>query len=134
MAVAQHSLHHLHDLREAVATIASLAPQLVVDELGWDLLDDATGGWYEGQRRMLVAAGRQPRGPALAEWQSYHAGLPAFETIRSALATRFTGRWFEPRPYLYRYLGGETTLALEQTLIDAKAIRPLGFRWAGARR
>ena len=133
-AVAQRSLHHLDDLDAAVTKLAGLAPLLVVDEFAWDLLDEPTGEWYEGQRRVLLAAGREPEGPPLVDWQEHHAGLHGFEAMRSALAKRFVGRRFEPQPYLYRYLGGEATRLLEEALIDAHAIRPLGFRWVGSAR
>jgi hypothetical protein len=37
-------------------------------------------------------------------------------------------------PFLYRLLGGVATEVLEQALIDAGAIRPIGFRYAGVPR
>lgn len=132
--VAQRSLHHVLDLPAAVAKIADLTPRLVVDEFAWDLLDAPTGRWYDEQRRELAGAGREPPGPPLAEWEEHHRGLHGFEAMRSALATRFVGRRFEPRAHLYRYLGGEPLRELEESLIGAAAIRPLGFRWVGIRR
>ncbi len=35
---------------------------------------------------------------------------------------------------LYRWLGGPASEALEAGLIEADAIRPIGFRYAGVRR
>ena len=131
VVLAQRSLHHITDVDAATAKLARLAPLLVVDEFAWDLLDEPTGEWYEGQRGALVAAGREPEGPPVAAWEEHHAGLHGFEAMRSALAKHFVGRRFEPQPYLYRYLGGEATRDLEQTLIDTRVIRPLGFRWVG---
>ncbi len=34
-------------------------------------------------------------------------------------------------PYLYRWLGGTSSVPLEETLIGADAIEPVGVRWAG---
>jgi SAM-dependent methyltransferase len=132
--VSQRTLHHVDDLAAAVAKIADVAPLLVVDDFGWDLLDEPTGEWYEGQRGTLVAAGGAPHGPTLTGWYRHHAGLHGFDAMRSALAQRFVGRRFEPQPYLYHYLGGEATEAAERRLIDGGAIRALGFRWIGLRR
>lgn len=133
-AVARWSLHHIADLRRAVAKIASLAPLLVVEEFAWDLVDEPTGEWYEEQRRDAVAAGRELRGPPLAAWEEHYRGLHGFEAMRSALAREYVGRRFEPWPFLYRYLGGDETEALERAAIADGSIRALGFRWAGLRR
>src|SRR5207245_1121725 len=43
-------------------------------------------------------------------------------------------RVLEWRPYLYRWLEGPATESLEEGLIAAEAIRPIGFRWVGSRR
>jgi SAM-dependent methyltransferase len=134
VVIAQRSLHHITDLDAAVAKLAELAPRLVVDEFAWDVLDGPTAEWYEGQRRVLAAAGHEPDGPPVAEWREHHAGLHGFDAMRSALVKKFVGVRFESMPYLYRYLGGEATRDLEQTLVDTGAIRPLGFRWVGRRR
>jgi hypothetical protein len=47
---------------------------------------------------------------------------------------RFEERHFERIPYLHRYLGGVATAQLEETLVRADAIRPLGFRFVGIAR
>jgi SAM-dependent methyltransferase len=132
--VAQRSLHHLQGLRDGVGKIAELAARIVVDDFGWELIDESTGEWYEGRRREFAAAGRAPSGPPLTEWEQHHRGLHGFEAMRSELAKRFVGRRFEPQPYLYRYLGGDGDEELERSLIAARVIRPLGFRWVGTRR
>ena len=58
--VAVRSLHPIRDLAYGLDRIAALlrpgAP-LVVDEIGWDLMDEATLDWLYGQRRALAAAG-----------------------------------------------------------------------------
>ena len=47
------------------------------------------------------------------------------------LEPRFETRFLEWRPYLYRWLGGPASEALECALVEADAIRALGFRYAG---
>jgi SAM-dependent methyltransferase len=135
LAVAERVLHHVHPLEPAFAKLASLAPVLVLDEFAWDRIDEPTRDWYEGQHRALRAAGREPHGPPdLADWRSRWDGLHPSHTIRAELAARFDERLYEDRPYLYRWLDGPASEPLERTLIDAGAIRPIGFRWVGEAR
>ena len=68
------------------------------------------------------------------EWETDHLGLHGFEALRAAVDARFDERAFVPTPLLYRMLGGVSTEVLEQALVDGGAIRPLGFRYAGAAR
>ena len=137
--VASHVLHHVRDLDAAVERIEGLLRPggvLVVDEFGWDRLDETTLDWFYGQRRALAAAGHgeAPASPeALREdWEGHHLGVHRFETLRAAFAARFEEVEFVPMPHLYRKLGGASSEVLEQALIDAGAIQALGFRWAGA--
>ncbi len=132
--VAGRVLHHVHDLEPAVAKIARLAALVVVQDFGWDLLDAPTAAWYEGQRRALAAAGRETGAPSSADWGAYHEDLHRFEELRSALDAVFEERLFVRIPLLYRYLNGVASARLEQSLIDAGAIRALGFRFVGVRR
>jgi hypothetical protein len=84
---------------------------------------------------LLVAAGREPKGPSdLAEWQGRHPDLHPYETLRAEVDARYDERHFEWRPYFYRWLGGPASESLEEGLIEAGAIRPIGFRYAGVRR
>jgi len=130
--VAGRVLHHVHPLETALDKLAALAPLLVVDEFAWNHMDAPTVDWYERHHRTLAAAGREPKGPAnLAEWRERHQGLHPYETLRSALDARYDEEHFEWRPYFYRWLGGPATEALESTLIDAGAIRPIGYRYVG---
>lgn len=134
--VASRAFHHMSDLdaslRRVVAILACGGP-FVVDEFAWDRLDAATAEWYEGQRRVLIAAGREPKGVPVADWKAHHARLEVhgFDLLRAALGRHFHERFFEEVPYLWRYLDGEVSLALEQTLVAAGAIQPLGFRFVG---
>jgi SAM-dependent methyltransferase len=130
--VAGRVLHHVHPLGAALDKLAGLAPLLVLDEFAWNHMDEPTVDWYESQHRLLVAAGRRPKGPPdLAEWRERHAGLHSYETLRAELDARYEAELFEWRPYLYRWLDGPASEALESALIDAGAIRPIGVRYVG---
>jgi SAM-dependent methyltransferase len=136
--VAVLSLHHIRDLDAALAKIASLLRPdgvLVVDEFGWDLFDEPTTEWFWGQKRALAAAGGAPP-PASpeelrAEWDADHLGLHGFEALRSELEAHFETSAFERVAYLHRQLGGPSSEVLEAALVDARAIVPLGFHFAG---
>ncbi len=133
--VAGRVLHHVDPLGPALDKLAGLAPLLVLDEFAWNHMDDPTVEWYEGQHRLLRAAGRNPKGPPdLADWRAKHAELHPYETLRAELDARYEQRQFEWQPYFYRWLEGPATEGLEEALIAAGAIRPIGFRYAGVRR
>jgi hypothetical protein len=130
--VAGRVLHHVHPLTSALDKLARLAPQLILDEFAWNRMDEPTIDWYESQHRVLVAAGREPKGPSdLAEWRARHTDLHPYETLRAEVDERYDERHFEWRPYFYRWLEGPATESLEAALIAAGAIRPIGFRYAG---
>lgn len=97
---------------------------LVLEQPAPELLDDPTRDWFEGQRRALAAAGIEARG----EWAVPQLPL---DELRRKLDARFEERFAGFGPYLYRDLGGPATLALEEGLIDAGAIRALAFRYVG---
>jgi hypothetical protein len=130
--VAGRVLHHVDPLGPALDKLAGLAPLLLLDEFAWNHMDDPSVEWYEGQHRLLRAAGRQPKGPPdLTEWHARHSDLHAYETLRGELDARYDTQHFEWRPYFYLWLGGPASEALESTLIDAGAIRPIGWRYVG---
>jgi hypothetical protein len=134
-AIAARVLHHVTPLEPAVEKLARLAPLLLVDEFAWDRLDRPTQNWYEGQHRLLEAAGAEPGGPSdLDAWREEHADLHPSGAVRAALAERYDERVYEDRPYLYRWLRGPSSEALEQELVDRGAIRPLGYRCVFVRR
>jgi SAM-dependent methyltransferase len=133
--VAGRVLHHVDPLGPALAKLAALAPLLLLDEFAWEELDESTRDWYESQYRMLVASGQQPPGPPdLARWREEHQDLHPSDVLLRELASRYDEQLREPRPYLYHWLGGVATEALEDGLIAAGAIRPLGLRYAGVSR
>jgi hypothetical protein len=134
-AVAGRVLHHVHPLAPALDKLVALAPLLLADEFSWDRIDAATQDWYESQHALLRAAGHEPRGWAsLDEWRARHPGLHREETLRAELDARYETRFFERVPYLHRWLRGPASESLERTLIDAGAIEPLGWLYAGVAR
>ena len=132
--VAGRVLHHVDPLGPALDKLQRLAPLLVLDEFAWNHMDEPTIEWYESQHRVLCAAGHDAKGPpSIAEWRTRHADLHPYETLRAEVDARFEERHFEWRPYFYRWLDGPASEALEEGLIAAGAIRPIGFRYAGVR-
>jgi hypothetical protein len=130
--VAGRVLHHVNPLGESLDKLARLAPLLLVDEFAWNLIDETAQDWYEGQHRMLRAAGSEPYGPAsLEEWRLRHSGLHPDELLLRELRARYDEVAFERIPYMHRWLGGPSSEGLEQSLIDAGAFPAIGYRWAG---
>jgi SAM-dependent methyltransferase len=136
--IASYSLHHIRDLEPALDLIVVLlAPggMLLLDEFGWDLVDEQTLDWLFGQKRALAAGGHgeapASRDALREEWETEHLGLHGFEALRTAVDARFEGREFVRTPFFHRHLGGVATEVLEQALVHAGAIQPLGFRYAG---
>jgi hypothetical protein len=130
--VAGRVLHHVDPLGPALDGLAALAPLLVLDEFAWNHVDEATERWYESRRRELVAAGAEPKGPPSLElWRWEHPGLHPYETLRAEVDARYSERHFEWRPYFYRWLADPDTEELEERLIAAGEIRPIGYRYTG---
>jgi SAM-dependent methyltransferase len=130
--VASRSLHHIHDLAEAVEKIEQLLrPKglFVLDEHACDRLDQETARWYLEQRA------HDPGAPSslqacLADWEADHQGLHGYAAIRDELDRHFTERFFRWMPYLY----GELSSVSEEeecALIEAGAIQAMGFRYVG---
>jgi hypothetical protein len=133
-AVAGRVLHHVRPLGESLDRLAELAPLLLVDEFAWDRIDDAAQDWYEGQHRLLRAAGVEPYGPGdLDEWRLRHSDLHPHDVLLAGLRARYEERRLEWVPYFHRWLGGPSSEALEQALTDARAFPAIGWRWAGTR-
>jgi SAM-dependent methyltransferase len=131
--VAGRVLHHVNPLDESVGRLARRAPLLLVDEFAWNLIDAAAQDWYEAQHRMLRAAGAEPYGPAsLDDWRLRHQGLHSDDVVLGALRDRYEEIVFERVPYMHRWLGGPSSEALEQSLVDAGAFPEIGYRWAGS--
>ena len=115
--VASFSLHHVHDLDAVLDQLRGLlAPEgvVILDEFGWDLLDEQTVEHYD----------LDP-----TEWRAEHDDLHGFERLRGALEARFREQHFSPGPYFSRHLGADEDE--EHELIAAGKIRALGFRYVG---
>ena len=132
--VASHSFHHMVNLDQNLDRVATLLGgdgRLILDEFAWERFDEPTADWYEGQRRVLLAALQNRRAPSAEEWLDHHADVHRSETIRAALTARFEELAFERVPHLWRYLSGPATAELEESLIASGAIQALGFRFVG---
>ena len=133
--VAGRVLHHVRPLGEGLDRLAELGPMLLVDEFAKELIDPAAEDWYEGQYRLLAAAGAEPPGPpSLVEWRGRHPDLHPEAVLLEALRARYEERAFERVPYLHRWLDGPSSEALEETLTSVGAFPAIGWRWAGVRR
>jgi SAM-dependent methyltransferase len=133
--VAARVFHHmgenLEPNLERVARALEGGGPLVVEEFAPDRLDDATADWYEGQRRILAAAGRANDRPGAAEWAAHHSSVARSDVLLAAFRRRFEERLYEDVPYLWRYLDGVVSPDLERSLVDTGAIRALGYRFVG---
>ena len=132
--VAGRVLHHVHPLGEGIAKLASLAPLVIVDEFAPDRIDAAAQDWYEGQYRMLAAAGAPPDAPeSLDAWRERTRDIHPHDVLLAALRAHYEELVLEWGPYLHRWLRGPSSEALEQTLVDMGAIPAIGYRWVGRR-
>jgi SAM-dependent methyltransferase len=125
--VAGRSLHHIHELGAALDKVVRLLETsgvLVLDEFAWDRMDDATGRWYFARRGEPVDGWRD-------RWNEEHEGLHTYEAMRHALDERFRQRSFAWLPYLHRDAEIGVSESEERALIDAGAIRAIGFRYVG---
>jgi SAM-dependent methyltransferase len=130
--VASRALHHIPDLADSVAKIASLLRprgRFILDEHAYDRLDEPTARWYLEQRA------DDPDAPSsleacLGDWEADHDDLHGYAAMRKELDRHFAERFFAWMPYLH----GELTRVDEEeerALIDAGAIQAMGFRYVG---
>jgi SAM-dependent methyltransferase len=130
-ALASYSLHHVERLDPALDRLVSLLePQgkLILEEFGWDRLDQRTAEWYARQQ------GKRPVESVRAEWRAEHVGLHGYGEMRRGLDERFAEHSFEWRPYLYGCLEREGLEAREREAIAGSEIQAVGFRYVGLRR
>ncbi len=64
-------------------------------------------------------------------WREDDAEIHSSAAMRAALDSRFRLRVLVSVPYLYRELADDAAEAVERALIDAGAIRAIGFRYVG---
>lgn len=129
--VASYSLHHIEGVDAALDRIVDLLEphgSLVIEEFGWDLVDEPTADWF-GQQQ-----GKPSVESVLAEWRAEHDGLHGYAEMRRSLDERFAERSFEWRPYLYRCLDRDDLEPNEREAITLGEIRAVGFRYVGVRR
>jgi SAM-dependent methyltransferase len=129
--VAVRVLHHITNLGEGLDRIRDhLRPGgvVVLEEIGWELLDERTAEWLWGQQRERPASAAE----LAEEWDDEHVGLHGYEDMRRALDPRFRERFFSWEPFLYKYLEDRATgESLERSLIEADAIQAIGWRYVG---
>jgi SAM-dependent methyltransferase len=130
--VASRALHHIADLRAAVAKIAGLLRpegRFMLDEHACDRLDEQTARWYLARR---AADPDAPRSLAAcrAEWEAEHRDLHGYAAMRQELDRQFVERHFSWMPYLYRELE-DVDEEQERALIEDGMIQAMGFRYVG---
>ena len=129
--VFHHMGENLEPNLERVARALEGGGPFVVEEFAPDRLDEETAAWYEGQRRILAAAGRANERPGAAEWEAHHRSVTPSDVLLPAFRRHFEERLYEDVPYLWRYVDGVVSPDLEQSLVDAGAIQALGYRFVG---
>jgi SAM-dependent methyltransferase len=132
--LANRALHHIPDLRGALAKIARLlrpGGRLIVNEHAWERLDEPTARWYLEQRAATDHHAPRSVEECLADWATDHAGLHTSAVMCEELDRCFERRYFAWTPYLHEELGDATDERTEQGLIEAGAIQATGFRYVG---
>ena len=141
VAVAGLVLHHVESLGVVLAKVNSLLRaegRIILYEFAWDQMDGRTALWLWTRRTALSPQMRRRfggRSPAvcLRKWRQTFRDLHTYHQMRRELDRRFTGLFFAWTPYLHEFPGGVSSEPNERRLIEAGAIRPLGFRYVGQR-
>jgi|SRR5687768_3486631 len=131
--VASRSLHHIHDLADALSKLQRLlmpGGRLIVVEHAFDRLDEPTADWYLEKRRAKGPHAPSSRHACVAEWKADHAGLHDYPSMRRELDWHFIERWFAWTPSLYLELAGALEHE-ERRLIEAGSIQATGFLYVG---
>jgi hypothetical protein len=126
------------DELEATARSLPAFGALVLEVLVPELLDAPTLEWFHGQQRAIAAASGwedAPRTPAESRaWLDvWYRRVPPLDVLRARLAAHFAASAATFVPVLFKHLG-PVAEGLEETLVTAGAIRPVGLRYAGVRR
>ena len=147
------SLHHIHPIGSCLdKTKEILRPggSIIIEDFGYDLMDDSTAIWYQGLRNSLAPIIKQedwvaPQGEALKHWMEHHSSehqLHKATDLEQEVGKRFSNvRVVRNLPYLFRYFIGkdelprETVDAIfqwEQKLISDGSIKGIGLRIVGS--
>ncbi|MGH2819156.1 MAG: class I SAM-dependent methyltransferase [Actinomycetota bacterium] len=144
-------LHHIHDLDAGLHKIGTLvkgpAP-VVLAEFAWEHLDAATlqwcaerlpsetaGSWLAGMIERARTAASEPgalSADAVRRWAG-EEGIHSYEEMRPALDRHLSPRHFDWAAYLFDDLAN-TSERDELQAISAGDIRPVGFRYVGAKK
>jgi SAM-dependent methyltransferase len=134
--VASRSLHHIENLEPGLDKIHELLGAgglLILDEFAWDQMDEETARWY---RSHMIEPTHKDES-LLPEnfpgaWVDEHQHMHTSSTMREALDARFKLLSFEWLPYMAEhYLKRDDLIAQEKNLIEARRIKPIGFRYVG---
>lgn len=135
--VAIRSLHHIHDLDDAVVRMAQLlrpGGRIVIHEHAWEHLDHDTARWYLDHRPAHDHGAPATAEDCLHQWHQDHRDLHNSTAMLAALSSYFTELYFAWGPYLYAELGPGVTVEREQALIDTGTIAATGFTFVGEHR
>jgi SAM-dependent methyltransferase len=136
--VASRSLHHIEDLEGGLAKIHELLRPgglLILNEFAWDQMDEDTAGWYREHidRPTHKDESLLPNNFPSA-WIAEHEDMHTSTAMRAALDGTFELQSFEWLPYMAEhYLGRVDLIEEEQSLIESRTIKPIGFRYVGRR-
>jgi SAM-dependent methyltransferase len=119
--VACLSLHHVADLAVALDKVADLLSsegRLVIDDFGWERLDEASA---------------ERVGIPFAEWREEHEHLHTAEAMLGVLDDRFIRRTFSWEPFLFRERRRIMDEEQERELMAEGRLPALGFQYVGER-
>lgn len=145
------SLHHIHQLREAIEHSNSLlVPRgmLIVEDFDLNMINANTARWYYDTRSIVSVCTNNENPTGFVEdpmkaWIDVHEHTPPLNTGDEMIKTirdRFDKVSIERNPYLYRSICGklnaykeghqitESVLKIEEGLINEQVILPNGLR------
>jgi SAM-dependent methyltransferase len=138
--IASLCLHHIADLETSLNKIALLLNSsgvVIVQEYGWERMDERTAVWYQRAWTRLGEGARKGPAPPTAErtmrnWRSELSELHPAKDMLAALAARFDEREFSWQPHLARELGAPELEPEERQAIARGEITAVGFFYCGA--
>lgn len=138
--IASFCLHHVDALGASLDKIALLLNSngvVIVQEYGWERMDQRTATWYQRAWARLGSGARKGPAPRTAEqtlrgWRGDLSELHTAQAMIAALAARFDEREFSWQPYLARELGAPELEPQEVQAIEQGQITAVGFFYCGA--